>query len=186
MDAFRSKADTLILRRPTLDRLPPVRVPAGYALRPFRAGDEVAWEDLLAAAFPDHPGAREVPRTEFLWDPLWRPDRTVFAWAGDTLVACCAAWETASIWGPHTGRIHWVATHPDHGRRGLARAVVTAALAWMKDYGYADAVLVTQTHRLPAIRLYLDLGFGPDVAAFPEMRGRWRKVEVALRERGRP
>jgi len=82
--------------------------------------------------------------------------------------------------------VHWVATHPAHQRRGLARATVLAALRWMKKFGYENSILVTQVYRLPAIRLYLDLGFRPHLAGFPEMADRWPKVAAALRATGAP
>jgi hypothetical protein len=47
---------------------------------------------------------------------------------------------------------------------------------------YDRAVLVTQVHRVPAIRLYLALGFRPDFEAFPEMADRWAAVASALDE----
>jgi len=168
------------MRRPNLAGLPATEVPPGYTLRRFRPGDEKAWADLFAAAFPEMPEPRGIPQKVFLQDPAWLPDRVFFACLKDVPVACCAAWEDPPAWGPRTGQVHWVATMPGHLRRGLARAVVVAALGWMRDRPYADAILVTQTYRLAAIRLYLSLGFVPWLDAFPDMPARWAVVAASL------
>ena len=161
--------------RPTLAGVQEAPLPPGYVLRHYRPGDETAWADLLAAAYPDVPHARALPLTEFLPSPLFEPERIVFACRNETLAACAAAWESQDIWGSRTGRLHYVATHPEHRRRGLARAVVAAAIEWMAGR-YDRAVLVTQTFRTEAVKLYMDMGFEPDLAAFPEMPERWRCV----------
>ena len=184
MDSVRNTADQIILKRPDLAGLPEPQVRAGYSLRHFRPGDEPVWAEIFATAFPEMAEPRGIPRKVFLQDPAWLPERIFFACADDVPVACCAAWEDVKAWGPRTGQVHWVATHPTHRGRGLARATVTAALNWMRDRGYADAVLVTQVYRLPAIRLYLDLGFRPWLDAFPEMPARWAHGEAGLRAAG--
>lgn len=171
------------MRRPDLLCLPQPHVPPGYTLRSFRAGDEAAWADLCAAVFPEVGDPRGIPEREFLSRPAWCPDRVFFVCAADVPVACTAAWENVDQWGPRTGQIHWVGTHPAHLRQGLARAAVVAALGWMRGR-YDDAVLVTQVFRFPAIRLYLDLGFRPDLEAFPEMADRWAAASASLRSAG--
>lgn len=170
----------IVMRRPNLDGLPPVRVGPGYTLRAFRPGDEAAWAALFVAAFPEQPDPAGIHQREFLSKPLWTPEREFFACRDDVPVACTAAWEAPERFGPLAGQIHWVATRPDHLRRGLGRATALAALHYMKSR-YDSAVLVTQTFRLPAIRLYLDLGFQPHMTALPEMPDRWATVEAALR-----
>jgi mycothiol synthase len=181
LDNLRNTADQIVLRRPNLGDLPPVRLTPGYTLRGFRPGDESAWAAIFAAAFPEMPDPRGIPEKVFLKDPLWLPERVFFACLDDVPVGCAAAWEDAALFGRRTGQVHWVAVLPGHLRKGLARAAVVAALAWMRDRGYADAALVTQVYRLPVIRLYLDLGFSPDLACFPEMPQRWAQVEAMLR-----
>jgi len=169
------------MRRPDLEGLPRSARPRGYTLRQFQPGDEPAWAETCAAAFPEQPDPRGITEREFLSKPLWDAQRIFFACAADVPVACCGAWANPEAWGQRTGQIHWVATHPAHLRRGLARAVVLAALHWMQAHGYEDAILVTQVYRIPAIRLYLDLGFVPWLDFFPEMPQRWASVKAALR-----
>jgi mycothiol synthase len=171
----------IVLKRPGLEGLQEPLAAPGYTLRHFLAGDEAAWAAVYAAAFPEQPDPLHIHENVFLKSPLWRPDRVWFACREDVPVACTAAWEDVGLWGPGTGQVHWVATHREHLRRGLARATVLAALRWMRQNGSRDAVLVTQDYRAAAIRLYLQLGFVPHLGAFPDMAARWAKVAAQLR-----
>jgi GNAT superfamily N-acetyltransferase len=60
------------------------------------------------------------------------------------------------------GRTHWLAIHPAYQGGGLAKPAMTFAmnaLAQWNDRCY----LVTSTARLPALKVYLDFGFLPDL-----------------------
>lgn len=76
---------------------------------------------------------------------------------------------------PQCGWVRWVATDLDRRREGLARALVTGVLAMAGEAGCRDARLRTQTDRLEAIALYLQLGFEPLVRSGPE-RDLWERV----------
>ncbi|MDP9363358.1 MAG: GNAT family N-acetyltransferase, partial [Chloroflexota bacterium] len=68
---------------------------------------------------------------------------------------------------------------PAHCGRGLGRAVTLATLHRFRELGRRDAVLETDPPRLPAIRLYLALGFRPEPFG-PEDDDCWRSVLAAL------
>jgi ribosomal protein S18 acetylase RimI-like enzyme len=57
------------------------------------------------------------------------------------------------------GFLQRVAVHPDHRRRGLARALVVDALRWLRRWGTQHAVVNTQTGNEAALALYQSLGF---------------------------
>jgi mycothiol synthase len=57
--------------------------------------------------------------------------------------------------------------------------VILAVLHHFRESGCTGAVLETDDHRLPAIRLYLSLGFLPQMVA-PDHPERWRAVFQAL------
>ena len=177
MRTLGTNPDEIVMRRPDLDCLRQPALPPGYTLRAYRNGDEKPWGDLYAAAFAELQGMHELARKTFLDSPLWRPDRAWFVCAANVPVACTVAWEDAGLWGPRVGQIHWVATHPAHLRRGLARACVVAALDWMRGR-YDSAALITQTYRVAAIKLYVDLGFVPWMEAFADMPERWLKISI--------
>lgn len=62
---------------------------------------------------------------------------------------------------PEYDVINWVATHPEHARRGLAQNCVCLALLSIQGAGKPRASLETDEQKMPAIRLYLKLGFEP-------------------------
>ena len=76
---------------------------------------------------------------------------------------------------PRCGWVRWVGTDVDRRRKGLARAVVIGVLALAGQAGCREARLHTQTDRLAAIPLYLQLGFEPLVKNDPD-REVWERV----------
>jgi mycothiol synthase len=77
------------------------------------------------------------------------------------------------------GEVGWVASDPDHRGRGLGRLVVAAAVARLEAAGYQHIYLKTDDHRLPAIRVYVGLGFEPLYYA-NGMRERWDAIRANL------
>ncbi|MFF2226967.1 GNAT family N-acetyltransferase [Streptomyces globisporus] len=82
--------------------------------------------------------------------------------APDGMLAACALGLVQPVLPAPTyprglaARVHVVATHPDHRRRGYARLVVTALL----DHLTADGVTLFDLHSTPEARpLYEELGF---------------------------
>jgi len=177
--------DQVVLRRATLQGLPAPGILEGYALRPFRPGDETDWQALYEAAFPDIPDRVRDKVAHLMAEDVWDPQRVRFACQADRPVACALAWEPR--WDvPGAGILHWVAVHPAHRRRRLGRAVVLDALRWMHQTGRRAAVLTTEVHRVAAVRLYLSLGFKPDFAAAPDMDRRWATAREHLGRAERP
>jgi ribosomal protein S18 acetylase RimI-like enzyme len=58
-----------------------------------------------------------------------------------------------------SGRIPLVATATEFQRRGIARDLVAAALAWFADAGCSVAYVKTQAANYPAVALYERAGF---------------------------
>jgi ribosomal protein S18 acetylase RimI-like enzyme len=61
--------------------------------------------------------------------------------------------------GGGSGYLQRVAVHHDHRRRGVARALVVDALAWMRARALAAAYVNTGLDNVAALALYEDLGF---------------------------
>lgn len=76
---------------------------------------------------------------------------------------------------PECGWVRWVATELDRRREGLARALVIEVLAIAAQSGCREARLHTETDRLPAISMYLHMGFEPLIQDAPE-REIWDQV----------
>ena len=76
------------------------------------------------------------------------------------------------------GLIQWVAVRPAWQRRGLGKAGLVFALERLSQW-HEMALLGTQSRRLPAIRLYLDYGFLPDLEE-DNAAQRWQHVSAHL------
>jgi ribosomal protein S18 acetylase RimI-like enzyme len=68
------------------------------------------------------------------------------------------AFVVSYVRGRH-GYISVAATAPDHRRRGIARALITAALRRFRDLGLHDVVIDVRADNVAAIRCYESVGF---------------------------
>lgn len=161
-----------------LDRpAPAVRLPPHYALDTFREEDADALVALLQrAGFTDwsHDTLRAVRRT-LLPGGLF----VVRHGPSGAVVATANANHPPMPRYPEAGELGWVAADPAHAGRGLGRAVCAAALARFHAAGFRHIYLCTDDHRLPAIHVYLDLGFEPDLYR-EDMAERWANVRRQL------
>jgi len=148
--------------RPNLDAIPRALLPDGFELRTYRRGDEAAWLRIIRSATGD-----TWPEDAFdkcvLSDVAFREERLFFATRNGEPVGTAAAFQKLCH-GERTGYVHMVAVLPRFQRRGLGSALLCHCLRYFARQGWRDAVLDTDTSRLPAIRLYLAHGFAP----FPE------------------
>lgn len=80
------------------------------------------------------------------------------------------------------GKLHMVCVHRDHKGKGLSRIVCTAVLEYLYSQGVKEISLSTDDFRIPAISLYLSLGFEPH---FYEdgMKERWAKIYEILNKK---
>lgn len=79
------------------------------------------------------------------------------------------------------GLLDFLVTHPDHRGKGLGRVVCTAMLRALVDRDYESVILLTDDWRLPAINLYLSMGFVPEMTQ-EDMSSRWEAITNQLEE----
>ncbi len=167
----------LLMRRPTLDALPPVpELPVGYSLRLFQAGDLESLAALMRSAFED-----EVWTPEWVRETLTESPEVKAVYVieyGGKIVATASARIVEDVF-PGSGYLHWVAVAPEHRGKHLGAAISLAVLYEFARLGCKDAVLETQDSRLPAIKTYRSLGFVPEHTheSHPE---RWGKIAELL------
>lgn len=164
----------LIMRRPHLLDLPAPRVPQGYQMRHFREGDEAGWNALMDLAFERPPGRSDFT-SQMAGDGPYRPERVrlVLDEAG-AIVATASCWLDARF-GDDSAMLHFVATDPAVGGRGLGTAVSLEALHLGHAEGRSRAFLLTDDFRVPALKTYLRLAFEP-VMTHESHPGRWRVI----------
>jgi mycothiol synthase len=156
-------------------RVPPA--PDGYTLRTFDEGDDGAYNELFHLAWPDD-GTLAHTRRFALEGGFLVVEHT----ATRLLVASCAAFGPQPGRHPHDGSLGWLVVDPTHTRRGLATLVAATVTQQLRQAAYALPWLGTEDDRLPAIALYLDLGWQPHLYV-AGMEERWRLIFGKL---GRP
>jgi ribosomal protein S18 acetylase RimI-like enzyme len=149
--------------RPDLDDLPAVVVPDGYVLRPPEPEELPAVHAMMIAGFAEHWGEAEASDwelAEWIDDPRFRRDLVVVAWQGGSPAACVTNLLEPAPDGSVRGLLDSVATHPDHRRRGLARACIARSLELLRGEGAGSAYLGVDTdNHNRALALYESCGF---------------------------
>ena len=168
------KLPQLIMRAPDITNLPPLNLPDGTTVRTHRPGEEKEWEELIEAGF----GYR------FSFDFLiklggYKPEYLFYLEKNGRKIATATAVENPLY--PGEGWFRMVAAHPEARGQGAGRSVCLAALYSLRERGYKSAVLSTDDHRIPAIRMYLSLGFEP-VCSHESHRERWEAVYRKIEE----
>lgn len=171
--------------RHDLGSLPAFDLPAGYRLRMYRAGDEVAWVRIHEEADRYNEASLELYRREFGEDLEALEQRQYYlVWEEQSPVGTATAWYDEDYHGAESGRVHWVAILPSHQGAGLAKPLLAAVCRRLRKLGHERAYLSTSTARIPAINLYLKFGFVPDIHD-AEGREAWRKLRPQVKEQFR-
>ena len=84
----------------------------------------------------------------------------------------------SDLW-PCGGELGWLAGDPEHKGKGLGNIVCSAVVRRLLEAGYQNIYLLTDDHRLAAIKIYLRMGFQPLLHA-EDMEERWRAVAAQL------
>ncbi|MCK5850676.1 MAG: GNAT family N-acetyltransferase [Kiritimatiellae bacterium] len=159
-------------------QVPEQIAPDGYEIRPMRKGDENGYVSLMhEAGFSNWNKKRlsEWQRT------LALPDGIFVATYKETgkIVATAMASHRPLKLHPAGGELGWVAASPDHTGKGLGKAMCVAALRCFMHAGYKCVYLLTDDHRMAAIKIYLQIGFLPFLCA-PDMEPRWQMIYKQL------
>ncbi len=168
----------MLLPEKALSPPPQARVPDGYAFRTFLPGDEEAHIAVMRSATFDG-WSHEQLRAALL---KTLPDGMFLAvhTASGEVVGTATATHNPSEHHAFGGELGWVAVMPDHTGRGLGKAVCAAAIRRLISAGYRRIYLRTDDWRLPAVKVYLSLGFLPFLFV-EDMPGRWEEVCAQLK-----
>lgn len=149
---------------------------SGYHLRSYKEGDEEGWCRVLNAHADLGRWDLERVRGE-LEGALVRQGQQ-FVLAGEEIVAAAGVYGRQRPEG-EAWEIGWVATRPEHRGKGLGGQVTAAAVTVALRQPQRHIFLLTDDARLPALKVYLKLGFTPDFRhpSYPE---RWRRIFGAL------
>jgi GNAT superfamily N-acetyltransferase len=145
---------------------PPVALPPGLRLSTLAA--EPALEDatfeVARQVIPEIPAPEPRPVTRSRWDawmhgPQMRPDAVFLAVEGDRVVAYAALLAYEQQPGDAIHEI--TAVLPDYRRRGIARALKAAEIAWAREAGFERLRAHNDSTNIPIRRLNDELGYRP-------------------------
>lgn len=158
--------------------LPPLDLPAGYALRSYQEGDEEGWANVVNSV-GDLGNYDPAQAREFMMDkPQFDSEGLHFITFDGAPVATACAWrdrpKEVSI-----GQLHMVAVDPGHRGKRLGTHVSTAVIRYFEAHGFPKVYLMTDDWRLAAVKTYLQLGFDPDDYD-DDHRARWTKLRDTL------
>lgn len=157
--------------------VPEFPVPVGFSLRWHAPGDEATWWRIWQAADAYQAITPDRFQREFGRDPArWRERQCFLCDSSGAGVGTATAWFDDDYFGQRFGRVHWVAVLPAFQGRGLSKPLLSATCRRLRALGHDRAYLVTETVRLPAIRLYWQFGFRPDLRTEEDLR-HWREVQ---------
>ncbi len=168
-------AEQLLMMWPADSKIKPVKgkIPRGYRLRNFRAGDEEPYISVMRlAGFSawDRGHLQDVLKNAF-------PDCIFFIEHIKTgeIVATAMGWPRQSAHFPAGVELGWVACAPAHCGKGLGYVVCSAVTRRLLELRQYQIYLKTDDFRLPAIKTYLKSGYVP-FCYLPDMLERWSKV----------
>jgi GNAT superfamily N-acetyltransferase len=184
MNLFRQNL-RLEMVRPDFRGIPESLLPAGYSLRWYQHGDAVHWLRIHHDAEPFHDITTELFNHEFGCDlERLRGCQCFLQDAMGRVVGTGTAWSAGEFSDGSLGRVFWLAVLRSYQGRGLGKPLLAAVCNRLRDLGHEGACVFTSTGRLPAVNLYLNFGFHPQIRSESD-RALWDRVFAALKESGR-
>ena len=166
--------------RPNLLDIPQIPFPEGFSIRPMRTDEGAIWRDIERDAERYFSVSDEIFYHQFGSDlpaTQWR-SYLIFNEKG-VAVGTISAWYVRDFRNEDYGLVHWVAVRPAYHNKGIGKAALSYALNQMAQW-HDKAYLNTSIERIPAIKLYLDFGFLPDLDS-PHALEKWRKLKENLK-----
>lgn len=159
----------LFMRQPDITHLLPLALPEGFSLHSHIEGQEKNWEELIEKAFGSH-----FSFNDFIVNGGgYKPEYVLYIAKDGVDIATATAVEKDIF--PGEGWFRMIGTSPEARGLGAGKLVCLAALHSLAARGYKSVVLSTDDERIPAIKLYLSLGFEP-IFTHESHEERWKKV----------
>lgn len=165
----------LYMRKPDMEHLPPLALPEGFSLHSFEKGKDHVWEEIIEKAFGAHFSFQDF----IVNGGGYKPEYVLFIAKDGVDIATTTAIEKETF--PGEGWFRMVATVPEARGLGAGKLVSLAALHSLAARGYKSVVLSTDDVRIPAIKMYLSLGFEP-IYTHESHKERWEAVYKQLQK----
>ena len=177
MQSQEPKLPQLDMKFYKFDSLPELVLPQGYSMSTLQERSADDWIEALNATGQlgewDQEKAKEWIEGE---RHVIKEGTFIIIFDDKPVATACAIPPSSTEKRPEFG---WVSASPDHQGKGLGYQVSLAALLFIKEMGYPETFLHTDEWRVPAIKVYLNLGFEAEITheSHPE---RWKAVYEKL------
>ncbi|MFT3891737.1 MAG: GNAT family N-acetyltransferase [Anaerolineales bacterium] len=152
------------MRRDLAKEITRVQMIDGITIRPWRMESEAeqqTYVDARSECFPEAPVA--LGEWQYFMQSLhWAAGTTMAAFDGDELVGNVALfWDEAENQksGKQIGFTEYIFVRPLWRGKNIARKLINAGLAWLKEHGMTEAHLEVRAENESALHLYVDLGY---------------------------
>lgn len=149
--------------RDNLNNIPDHPLPDKYMMRSYQAGDIQYWLDFHIPLFPEGHITEQLFWEDFGRDESVITQRQFYMQHDDVVMGSISAWDGRGNRDVSLGRIHWVVLREDYRGKGLAKPLLSFAMYKLAELGHTQAYLTTDTDLIPAINLYLQFGFQPEI-----------------------
>ncbi len=172
-----SKYKQIHMRCPDVAKcLKPLTLKAGYGIHTHIEGQEKIWEDIIESAF-NH---RYIFKDFHEKLGGYKPEYIYYVTKDGKEISTAMGTESPNF--PGEGWFRMIAAVPEARGTGAGKLVCQAIMHSLAARGYKSIVLSTDDDRLPAIGMYLSLGFEP-IIFDEEHEQRWAKVKENLNKR---
>lgn len=154
-----------------------IKLPSGYEMRTYQPGDEAAWSYIMSKTIGGDPSPERCSK-DIIQKPQFSPDILFFVTHHETPVGSACAWRKSPD-EKETGYVHMVGVLEEHRGKNLGYILTLKTLHWFRDRGFKCAVLHTDDFRIPAVKIYLKLGFVP-VFVDDTHTPRWKALKEKL------
>ena len=175
MNDLPPKQLSMMITAQTAARMPVPAPAPGFCLRSYQPGDQDSWVALINTG--DYGSDWDRARfDEYILGPERKEGSRVVERDGVIVAATFASVQPDM---EDMGRVDFVTSLPEYRGYGLGRLVCSAVVRYLIDKGYSRVILFTDDWRLPAIGLYLSMGFEPQMTR-DDMPGRWEAIRRNL------
>lgn len=150
----------------------------GYKLRNWKESDVPALAAIYGHTFgPTYDEGWY--RRQIMENIYFSKDRCFIVESGGKPVATALAWEDVKAKDIGRGVLHFLASDPQHQRKGLGKAVTAAVMRYFQKDGRREVRLATDDFRARGALSYLAMGFEP-IEDTDEAKRRWTNLKADL------
>lgn len=160
MDFYLSKGfvvsrNHIIMKRDLTEPIPDAPLPENIRIKNWKMKTEAEEQQYLKAEGEGDGNGVSWSLNHLRWTKSGSEWDTFTAFEGDQVVGSCMTWGL----GENRGATENIFVLPDWRRKGVAKAVITEALKFLKDKGKTEATLGVFGENEKAIPLYRSLGY---------------------------